>query len=93
VGDERRGVARGAWRPPLAVVPGFVGARSVKWLERIELRDQPWDGFFQSTAYRPLTPEAEAAPGAGIPLGDVALNSDILAPADGGHVAAGVLEV
>jgi len=79
--------------PLRAVVPGFIGARSVKWLERIALRTQPWDGFFQSTAYRLLPPNAQPAPGAGIALGEVALNSDILAPDDGAHVAAGVVEV
>ena len=75
------------------VVPGFIGARSVKWLERIELRAAPWDGFFQSTAYRLLPPEGEAAPGAGIALGEVALNSDILAPDDDARLSAGAIEV
>lgn len=79
--------------PVRVVVPGFIGARSVKWLERIELRVQPWDGFFQSTAYRLLTPEAKPAPGAGVALGEVALNSDILAPDDGVRVASGAVEV
>jgi sulfite oxidase len=79
--------------PLRVVVPGFIGARSVKWLERIELRDEPWDGFFQSTAYRLLTPEASPSPGAGVPLGEVALNSDILVPDDGANVAAGAVEV
>ena len=45
------------------VVPGYIGARSVKWLERIELRDVPWDGYFQSTAYRLLA--RRRRPGAG----------------------------
>src|SRR5919108_3120683 len=33
--------------PLRVVVPGYIGARSVKWLERIELRSAPWEGYFQ----------------------------------------------
>jgi sulfite oxidase len=41
-----------------------------------------------------LLPEDEQpAPGAGMPLGLVALNSDVLSPADGDTVPAGPLEV
>lgn len=84
-------VAHGA--PVRVVVPGFVGARSVKWVERIEVRDAPWDGFFQHVAYRLLPPEDEPAPGAGIPLGEVALNAAILRPRDGERVGPGPVEV
>jgi sulfite oxidase len=75
--------------PLRAVVPGYVGARSVKWLERIELRTEPWDGYFQSTAYRLLPPDDEPAAGAGLPLGEVAVNADVLVPDDGERVPAG----
>src|ERR1700736_29209 len=40
--------------PVRVVVPGYIGARSVKWLRRIELRAEPWDGYFQETSYRLL---------------------------------------
>jgi sulfite oxidase len=74
--------------PLRAVVPGYIGARSVKWLERIELRSEPWRGYFQHVVYR-LVPEHETpGPGVGIALGLVALNSAILSPADGDTVAA-----
>src|ERR687887_220977 len=42
--------------PLRAVVPGYIGARSIKWLERIEVRSKPWDGYFQHVVYR-LVPE------------------------------------
>lgn len=77
--------------PVRAVVPGYIGARSVKWLERIELRSAPWDGFFQETAYRLLPADGRAGPGVGIPLGEVALNADVLVPEDGASVAAGTV--
>ena len=75
------------------VVPGYIGARSVKWLERIEVRSSPWEGYFQHVAYRLLPPDGTPGPGAGMPLGLVALNSDVLSPADGETVAAGPVEV
>jgi len=79
--------------PLRVVVPGYIGARSVKWLERIELRAEPWEGYFQNVVYRLLPEDEQPAPGAGMPLGLVALNSDVLSPADGDTVPAGALEV
>jgi sulfite oxidase len=79
--------------PLRAVVPGYIGARSVKWLERIEVRAEPWQGYFQHVAYRLLPADGTPGPGAGMPLGLVALNSDVLSPATGTMVAAGPVEV
>jgi sulfite oxidase len=79
---------------PLRVVaPGYIGARSVKWLERIEVRASPWPGYFQRVVYRLLPEDGIPGPDAGIALGIVALNADVLAPADGATVAAGLVEV
>src|SRR4029453_17044925 len=81
-------------RAPLRViVPGYIGARSVKWLERIEVRAEPWEGYFQHVVYRLLPEDETPAPGAGMPLGLVALNADVLSPADGETVTAGAVEV
>src|ERR687885_112760 len=79
--------------PVRVVVPGYIGARSVKWLERIEVRTQPWDGYFQHVVYRLLPEDGTAGPGAGMPLGLVALNADVLSPADGATVPTGPLEI
>src|SRR4051812_301649 len=79
--------------PLRAVVPGYIGARSVKWLTRVELRDAPSDGYYQATAYRLLHPDEAPAPGVGVELGEVALNADVLSHADGARVSAGPLEV
>jgi sulfite oxidase len=79
--------------PVRVVVPGYIGARSVKWLTRIELRSEPWPGYFQDVVYRLLPPEQTPGPGIGMPLGLVALNSDVLAPHDGAEVRAGQVEV
>jgi sulfite oxidase len=79
--------------PLRVVVPGYIGARSVKWLERIEVRAEPWRGYFQHVAYRLVPEDAAPGPGAGFALGLVALNADVLWPADGETVAAGPVEV
>jgi sulfite oxidase len=79
--------------PLRAIVPGYIGARSVKWLDRIEVRSTPWSGYFQHVVYRLLPEDATPGPGAGMPLGLIALNADVLSPADGETVAVGPLEV
>lgn len=82
--------------PVRVVVPGYIGARSVKWVERITAQDEPSDNYFQAVAYRLLPAGAdpsETAPGDGLPLASVALNAEILAPRDGGVVAAGLVQV
>jgi sulfite oxidase len=79
--------------PLRVVVPGYIGARSVKWLERVELRSQPWSGYFQHVVYRLLPADGTPGPGAGMPLGLVALNSDVLSPRDGQTVIAGPVEL
>src|SRR3954447_1224786 len=79
--------------PLRVVVPGYIGARSVKWLQRIEVPATPRGGYFQHVAYRLLPEDGTPGPGAGMPLGLVALNADVLSPADGDTVPAGPVEV
>ncbi|HTT29132.1 MAG TPA: sulfite oxidase [Solirubrobacteraceae bacterium] len=79
--------------PLRVVVPGYIGARSVKWIERIELRSEPWAGYFQHVAYRLVPADGTPGPGVGMPLGLVALNSEILSPRDGDTVPTGPVEL
>lgn len=82
--------------PVRVVVPGHIGARSVKWIERITAQDRASDNFFQATAYRLLpadTDLARARVGDGFPLTAVALNSEILRPDDHAVLPAGPTEV
>jgi sulfite oxidase len=92
----------GAALPPLhggpvrVVVPGYIGARSVKWIEHITVQDAPSDNFFQAVAYRLLPPDADATsgrPGTGFSLGSVALNCDVLSPEPGAKLGTGRNEV
>lgn len=66
--------------PLRALVPGYIGARSVKWLARIQVQDYPSDNYYQQHAYKHFPPETtpesadwEAAP----MLGEVVLNAVI----------------
>ena len=72
--------------PLRALVPGYIGARSVKWLTGVRALAEPSQGYFQAGA------PTGSSPGS-IALGAVAVNADILVPADGAVGAAGPLEV
>ncbi len=59
-------------------VPGWYGVASVKWLERIEVRDRPFQGYFQTTKY---TIQRRTARGVEtVPVGPMALKSEIIRP-------------
>ncbi|MEU6476454.1 sulfite oxidase [Streptomyces sp. NPDC047017] len=82
--------------PLRAVVPGWIGARSVKWLTAVTALSEPSDNYFQATSYHLLpagTDPGRAAPGSGIPLGPIALNCDILRPDDGARLPAGPVRI
>jgi len=82
--------------PVRLLVPGYVGARSVKWLQRVTVTDRPSANFFQARSYRVFPPgdDPDRAPADhGVALHDLAVNSAILAPGDGERVRAGRLEV
>jgi len=79
--DQPLPVEHGA--PLRVVVPGYVGARSVKWVHRIRGLADESDNYFQAVAYR-LRGEA---------IGTVALTCDILSPDDGEQLIAGPTSV
>ncbi len=69
--------------PLRAVVPGWIGARSVKWLHRITLRATPSESYYQTHAYR-MFPAAVGPHDVrweeGIPLGELAVTCLITHP-------------
>ncbi len=82
--------------PVRVVVPGFIGARSVKWISRITVQPEPSDNYFQATAYRIIPPEADpdtAGPDDGISLGPIAVNAAILTPRPHASEPCGPLEI
>jgi sulfite oxidase len=76
--------------PLRLVVPGYIGARSVKWLGEIHLSDQPSDNYFYTHAYQ-LFPSWENAGtvdwSSGIKLGEIPVTSVICLPGNGERVA------
>jgi sulfite oxidase len=82
--------------PVRIVVPGYIGARSVKWIERISVQAEPSANFFQARSYRLLPPEGDpemAGPGDGLSLGPIGVNAAILTPGEGERVPAGPVTV
>src|SRR5262245_56890276 len=82
--------------PVRVVVPGYIGARSVKWITAITVQPAPSQNYFQALDYRILPPEADpdsVGAGEGISLSTLALNCDILVPTDGDQIPAGTLTI
>jgi sulfite oxidase len=78
--------------PLRAVVPGYIGARSVKWLSGITLQEDPSDNYFQAHEYKlfpPYVTEETIDYSEGFALGEISLNAVICSPADGASVRAG----
>lgn len=82
--------------PLRALVPGWIGARSVKWLGRISVQDTPSDNYYQTRAYRHFAPydRKETADWSAAPmLGELPVNSLITAPAANASLPAGEITV
>jgi len=82
--------------PVRVVVPGYIGARSVKWVRHITAQDHPSDNYFQAVDYRLLpadTDPARARPGDGLPLGVAAVNAAILRPDENQTLPVGPTDV
>jgi sulfite oxidase len=72
--------------PLRVVVPGYIGARSVKWLSTITVQDEPSDNYFQAHAYRLFAPQVgpqDVDWDSGLMLGELPVNSVICSPAEG----------
>jgi len=78
--------------PLRAIVPGYIGARSVKWVTNIHVQAHPSTNYFQAHAYKlfPAHVQAEHADWATAQmLGELPLNAVICHPQDGERLAAG----
>ncbi|MGF7161620.1 sulfite oxidase [Rhodoligotrophos appendicifer] len=79
--------------PLRVVVPGYAGARSVKWVADVEVRETPSDLPIQSKDYKffPGSVSREEADWSkGVTINALPINSAICEPADGSELTAGV---
>lgn len=82
--------------PLRVVVPGYIGARSVKWLQRITVRQSPSENRFQQRDYRLFPPDVTAETAEwdkGKMLMETPITSVICFPADKSTVPAGRVEI
>jgi len=83
--------------PLRAIVPGWEGAYSVKWLTSLRVLDKEFDGFWVATGYR--YPVRRVAPGSAVdpkdmaPLMGLVVKSLLTKPLDGATVAPGKVDV
>ena len=77
--------------PLRALALGWTGANCVKWLHRIEVLDQPYEGFFMDKVYRVFQKGAD--PGSGEAVKDIQVKSIIIEPAKDQVLSAGIVPV
>jgi sulfite oxidase len=78
--------------PLRIVVPGYIGARSVKWLRDITLQEHPSTNPYQARDYKTFPPEITGATvdwSRGTTLETLILNAVIVTPQDGETIASG----
>ncbi|MBV8524285.1 MAG: molybdopterin-dependent oxidoreductase [Acetobacteraceae bacterium] len=78
--------------PLRVIVPGYIGARSVKWLAGIRVQDEPSSNYFQQKDYKlfPSDMNQENVDWeAGMMLYDIPVNAVICEPGEGVELPAG----
>jgi sulfite oxidase len=78
--------------PLRLLVPGTIGARSVKWLHAITVQAEPSQNYFQAHAYKLFPPNTTAESvdwTSGLMLGDLSVTSVICDPAHQATLQAG----
>jgi sulfite oxidase len=75
--------------PLRAIVPGYIGARSVKWLTKITLSDKPSPNHYVAEAYKVVQSDSKDEAAAAEPIYSFPINAAICAPAAGATVKAG----
>ena len=75
--------------PLRGVVPGYIGARSVKWLGRITVSDRPSDNHFMTHAYKLVTEDTPEQWDQAAIIYEYPINAAICVPSMGAEVKAG----
>jgi len=75
--------------PLRAIVPGYIGARSVKWLTKITVSDRPSPNHYVAEAYKLIQSEDKAEVAAAPPINAFPVNAAICSPAAGTKLKTG----
>lgn len=76
--------------PVRVLVPGYIGARSVKWLHHIRVQTSPSDNYYQQVAYKLQRTNSDMD---GLMLGELPVSCAICTPQSGVVLRAGQVEV
>lgn len=79
--------------PLRTVVPGYIGARSVKWLGKIVVSDRPSPNHYLASAYKIVTEGSKLEWAEAGPLYAFPINSVICTPSAGAKLKAGLVRV
>src|SRR5690606_3084613 len=79
--------------PLRTVVPGYIGARSVKWLTKIVVSDRPSPNHYVATAYKLVTEDTDLALAEVAPIYRFPINVAICEPAPNAGVKAGQVSI
>ena len=82
--------------PLRALVPGFIGARSVKWLRGITVQRQPSDNYYEARSYKMFPSDVTAANAdwkSAKPIEAVAINSVICRPSEHETISPGPVKI
>jgi sulfite oxidase len=79
--------------PLRTIVPGLVGARSVKWLAKVTVADRPSPNHYVAEAYKLIQTDAKDELTKAEPIYEFPLNAAICLPAVGATLKAGELTV
>ncbi|MCE9533114.1 MAG: molybdopterin-dependent oxidoreductase [Planctomycetes bacterium] len=79
--------------PLRLVVPGYIGARSVKWLAKIVVSDKPSTNHYLAEAYKLIQTDDKEEVAKAEPIYEFPLNVAIGLPTDGAKLKAGQQEI
>lgn len=79
--------------PMRTIVPGYIGARSVKWLGKIIVSDRPSTNHYVATAYKLVTEGTPDEWAAKAPIENFVINSVTCLPSSQANVKAGKINV
>jgi sulfite oxidase len=77
--------------PLRAIVPGYIGARSVKWLSKITISDRPSPNHYVAEAYKLIQSDDKDEVARAEPIYAFPVNAAICSPAAGAKLKAGKL--